>query len=50
MKPLLRYAFPELPDEIMWRKKICQGEGVGVDPIVKPLKKELKEHYKKVFK
>jgi asparagine synthase (glutamine-hydrolysing) len=50
MKPILRYAFPEIPKDILWREKVCEGEGVGIDPILKPKKEDIKTLYKKLFK
>jgi len=49
MKPILRYAFPEIPEHILWREKICEGEGVGVDPILKDKKDDIKAIYNKFY-
>lgn len=49
MKPLLRYAFPEIPEKLLWREKVCQGEGVGVDPILKENKSKIKDIYDLVY-
>ena len=51
MKPLLRLAFQDiLPPEILWREKTCEGEGVDVDRIIKPMKDEIKSIYRRIFR
>ena len=49
MKPMLRYAFPEIPKHLLWREKVCEGEGVGVDPIIKEKKQYIKDKYKELY-
>lgn len=49
MKPILRYAFPEIPDHILWREKICEGEGVGIENLVKSLKLDIISIYNRLF-
>lgn len=49
MKPILRYAFPEIPENLLWREKVCQGEGVGVDPLIKERKEMIKTHYNNTY-
>ena len=49
MKPILRYAFPEIPEHILWREKVCQGEGVGIDPIIKGKKEYIKEFFRNTY-
>lgn len=51
MKPILRKAFAGLlPDEVLWREKVPEGEGVGIEEIVKLQKDNIIAHYKKVYK
>jgi len=46
MKPVLRMAFEgEIPEHILWREKVCEGEGTDVDRIIKPRKDEIKAMY-----
>jgi asparagine synthase (glutamine-hydrolysing) len=49
MKPILRYAFPEIPEHILWREKVCEGEGVGIDFIIKENKQYIKTKYKELY-
>ena len=50
MKPVLRMAFKgEIPEHILWREKVCEGEGVDVDHILKPRKDEIKSIYDRLF-
>lgn len=51
MKPMLRYAFTDLiPSDILWREKVCEGDGVGIESLIKAQKDNIINHYKKVFK
>jgi len=51
MKPLLRYAFQGLiPDELLWREKVCEGEGVGIESLIHSQKDNIIKHYKEFFK
>ena len=51
MKPLLRMAFDkEIPENILWREKVCEGDGVGIEYMVKNQKQNIIDHYKKVYK
>ena len=50
MKPVLRMAFEgEIPEHILWREKVCEGEGTDVDRILKPRKDEIKSIYDRLF-
>ncbi len=49
MKPLLRYAFPELPQEVLWREKVAMGEGCDLDRLLKPQKDTIKQIYDKFY-
>jgi asparagine synthase (glutamine-hydrolysing) len=50
MKPMLRYAFQDLlTPELAWREKICEGDGVGIENIIKAKKDEIKRIYDKIF-
>ena len=35
----------EIPEHILWREKVCEGEGTDVDRIIKPRKDEIKAMY-----
>lgn len=51
MKPMLRYAFQDqLPKELVWREKVCEGLGVGIEEIIKSKKSEIKEIFERHYK
>lgn len=49
MKPLLRYAFPEIPHDLAWREKVCEGLGTDLDRIIQPQKENIKKIYDEIY-
>lgn len=48
-KPLLRMAFSEIPEELLWRGKIPEGEGSDLDRLLHTQKDEIKQIYKRIY-
>lgn len=50
MKPIIRYAFEDvLPKEIVWREKVPEGEGCGIEKLIKDNKENIIKIYQKYY-